>query len=159
MRATLRYRLPIDCIPDRFEHGQIDRCAAIRQYAEARAGVPDGSGIPLSLRRCAGYSRDRLGRSPAPILEFRNSSRTGEARVNLHEYQAKKLFADYGMPVSAGIAADTADDAVEAARRIGGSRWVCKVQVHAGGRGKAGGVKVVGSLDGVRGFAENRSTR
>ena len=75
--------------------------------------------------------------------------------MNLHEYQAKKLFADYGMPVSAGIAADTADDAVEAARRIGGSRWVCKVQVHAGGRGKAGGVKVVGSLDGVRGFAEN----
>ncbi|MDE0452809.1 MAG: ADP-forming succinate--CoA ligase subunit beta [Gammaproteobacteria bacterium] len=75
--------------------------------------------------------------------------------MNLHEYQAKKLFADYGMPVSAGIAADTADDAVAAAKRIGGSRWVCKVQVHAGGRGKAGGVKVVESLDGVRGFAEN----
>ncbi|MCY3819198.1 MAG: ADP-forming succinate--CoA ligase subunit beta [Gammaproteobacteria bacterium] len=75
--------------------------------------------------------------------------------MNLHEYQAKKLFADYGMPVSAGIAADTADNAVAAARRIGGSRWVCKVQVHAGGRGKAGGVKVVESLDGVRGFAED----
>ena len=75
--------------------------------------------------------------------------------MNLHEYQAKRLFADYGMPVSAGIAADTADAAVAAAAQLGGSRWVCKVQVHAGGRGKAGGVKVVDSLEGVRGFAEH----
>ena len=67
--------------------------------------------------------------------------------MNLHEYQAKRLFADYGMPVSPGIAADTVDAAVAAADELGGSRWVCKVQVHAGGRGKAGGVKVVDSLD------------
>ena len=74
--------------------------------------------------------------------------------MNLHEYQAKQLFADYGMPVSPGIAADTADEAVAAAVEMGGSRWVCKVQAHAGGRGKAGGVKIAESLDGVRDFAE-----
>ena len=74
--------------------------------------------------------------------------------MNLHEYQSKQLFAEYGLPVSKGKAVDTAEDAVKAAEELGGSRWVCKVQVHAGGRGKAGGVKVVDSLDEVRGFAE-----
>jgi succinyl-CoA synthetase beta subunit len=74
--------------------------------------------------------------------------------MNLHEYQAKQLFAEYGLPVSKGYAVDTADEAVDAAREIGGDRWVVKVQVHAGGRGKAGGVKVVDSLDAVRAFAE-----
>ena len=74
--------------------------------------------------------------------------------MNLHEYQSKDLFRQYGLPVSRGIAVDTADEAVEAARELGGDRWVCKVQVHAGGRGKAGGVKLVQSLDDVRGFAD-----
>lgn len=74
--------------------------------------------------------------------------------MNLHEYQAKGLFAEYGLPVSIGHAVDTADEAVAAAEKIGGKRWVCKVQVHAGGRGKAGGVKLVDSLDGVRAFAD-----
>lgn len=74
--------------------------------------------------------------------------------MNLHEYQAKSLFADYGLPVSEGYAVDTADEAVEAAQKIGGDRWVVKVQVHAGGRGKAGGVKLVDSLDEVRAFAD-----
>ena len=74
--------------------------------------------------------------------------------MNLHEYQSKQLFAEYGLPVSKGKAVDTAEDAVQAAEELGGSRWVCKVQVHAGGRGKAGGVKVVDSLDEVRDFAE-----
>ena len=73
--------------------------------------------------------------------------------MNLHEYQAKALFADFGLPVSKGIAVDTPGDAVEAARELGGDRWVCKVQVHAGGRGKAGGVRPVEDLDGVREFA------
>ena len=75
--------------------------------------------------------------------------------MNLHEYQAKELFADYGLPVSQGYAVDTADEAVAAAEKIGGERWVVKVQVHAGGRGKAGGVKLVDSLDEVRAFADN----
>ena len=74
--------------------------------------------------------------------------------MNLHEYQAKQLYADYGLPVSTGYAVDTADQAVEAAKKIGGKRWVCKVQVHAGGRGKAGGVKLADSLDEVRAFAD-----
>ena len=74
--------------------------------------------------------------------------------MNLHEYQAKKLFAEYGLPVSEGYAVDTADQAVAAAEKIGGTRWVVKVQVHAGGRGKAGGVKLADSLDDVRAFAD-----
>lgn len=73
--------------------------------------------------------------------------------MNLHEYQAKQLFAEYGLPVSTGFAVDTAEAAVEAARKVGGDRWVVKAQVHAGGRGKAGGVKLVSSDDEIRAFA------
>jgi succinyl-CoA synthetase beta subunit len=74
--------------------------------------------------------------------------------MNFHEYQAKGLFADYGIPVPKGELATTADEAVEAAKKVGGSQWVVKAQVHAGGRGKAGGVKLVNSLDEVRAEAE-----
>ncbi len=74
--------------------------------------------------------------------------------MNLHEYQAKGLFKEYGLPVSEGYAVDTADEAVAAAEKIGGDRWVVKVQVHAGGRGKAGGVKLADTLDEVRAFAD-----
>ena len=74
--------------------------------------------------------------------------------MNLHEYQAKSLFAEYGLPVSEGYAVDTADEAVAAAEKIGGDRWVVKVQVHAGGRGKAGGVQLADSLDEIRTFSE-----
>jgi succinyl-CoA synthetase beta subunit len=65
--------------------------------------------------------------------------------MNLHEYQAKQLFAEYGLPVSKGIAVDTPTAAGLATAEIGGDKWVIKVQVHAGGRGKAGGVKLVDS--------------
>ncbi|TPE48886.1 ADP-forming succinate--CoA ligase subunit beta [Maribrevibacterium harenarium] len=75
--------------------------------------------------------------------------------MNLHEYQAKQLFAEYGLPVSTGYAVDTPEEAVEAAKKIGGDKWVVKAQVHAGGRGKAGGVKLVDSLDEVKAFAAN----
>ena len=74
--------------------------------------------------------------------------------MNLHEYQGKQLFAEYGLPVSKGVAVDTPKQAVEAAGEIGGDRWVVKAQVHAGGRGKAGGVKLVTSKDEIRAFAE-----
>ncbi len=74
--------------------------------------------------------------------------------MNLHEYQAKQVFAKYGLPVSQGIACDTADEAVAAAQELGGERWVIKVQVHAGGRGKAGGVKLVSSEAEIRAFAD-----
>ena len=56
--------------------------------------------------------------------------------MNLHEYQAKQLFDEYGLPVSKGIAVDTTEEALAAAREIGGERWVIKAQVHAGGRVK-----------------------
>src|SRR6056297_45476 len=74
--------------------------------------------------------------------------------MNLHEYQAKRLFADYGIPVPAGRPAETADAAVAAAEELGGDLWVVKAQVHAGGRGKAGGVKLCRSADEVREAAE-----
>jgi succinyl-CoA synthetase beta subunit len=70
--------------------------------------------------------------------------------MNFHEYQAKELFASYGIPVPAGTVAWTPDEAVVAAQNMGGHMWVVKAQVHAGGRGKAGGVKLVRSLDEVR---------
>ncbi|MBP7611021.1 MAG: acetate--CoA ligase family protein, partial [Steroidobacteraceae bacterium] len=65
--------------------------------------------------------------------------------MNLHEYQSKQLFARYGIPVPSGFVATTPAEAVDAAKRLGGAVWVVKAQVHAGGRGKAGGVKVVKS--------------
>ena len=74
--------------------------------------------------------------------------------MNLHEYQGKALFAEYGLPVSTGFAVDSAEAAIKAANDIGGERWVVKAQVHAGGRGKAGGVKLVDSPEAVGQFAE-----
>ena len=74
--------------------------------------------------------------------------------MNLHEYQAKQLFADYSLPVSTGYAVDTPKAAVEAAKSLGGDKWVVKAQVHAGGRGKAGGVKLVESYDEVAEFTQ-----
>jgi len=73
--------------------------------------------------------------------------------MNLHEYQGKQLFAEYGLPVSKGIAASSAEEAFAAADKIGGDNWVVKAQVHAGGRGKAGGVKLVSSKSEIEDFA------
>mgnify|MGYP002633337598 CR=1 FL=1 len=73
--------------------------------------------------------------------------------MNLHEYQGKQLFAEYGLPVSTGYACDTPEEAAAAADKIGGKQWVVKAQVHAGGRGKAGGVKLVSSKDEITAFA------
>jgi succinyl-CoA synthetase beta subunit len=70
--------------------------------------------------------------------------------MNLHEYQAKEVFRSYGIPVPNGQVAASAEDAVAAARALGGAVWVVKAQVHAGGRGKAGGVKLARDLDAVR---------
>ncbi|MGQ0287175.1 ADP-forming succinate--CoA ligase subunit beta [Pasteurellaceae bacterium 22721_9_1] len=74
--------------------------------------------------------------------------------MNLHEYQAKQLFRQYGLPVSEGYACQSVEQALEAVGKLGGSQWVAKCQVHAGGRGKAGGVKVVKSAQEVRSFFE-----
>ena len=73
--------------------------------------------------------------------------------MNLHEYQGKALFAEYGLPVSIGQAVDTPEAAEAAANAIGGDKWVVKAQVHAGGRGKAGGVKLVDSPAEAKDFA------
>jgi succinyl-CoA synthetase beta subunit len=75
--------------------------------------------------------------------------------MNLHEYQSKILFAEYGIPVPAGYPATTPDEAVKAAEKLGGDLWVVKAQVHAGGRGKAGGVKLAKSSDEVRCYADD----
>jgi len=74
--------------------------------------------------------------------------------MNLHEYQAKQLFAEYDLPVSTGFALDDAEKIASACDEIGGNKWVVKAQVHAGGRGKAGGVKLVGSKEEAKEFAQ-----
>ena len=74
--------------------------------------------------------------------------------MNLHEYQAKQLFAEYGLPVSKGIAVGSADKVADAIKEIGGDKWVIKAQVHAGGRGKAGGVLLVDNAEEAIAFAK-----
>src|ERR1700726_3444340 len=69
--------------------------------------------------------------------------------MNIHEYQAKAVLREFGVPVPRGVPAFTVDDAVKAAHDLGGPVWVVKAQIHAGGRGKAGGVKVVRSIEDV----------
>jgi succinyl-CoA synthetase beta subunit len=70
--------------------------------------------------------------------------------MNIHEYQGKAVLREFGVPVATGIPAFTVDEAVKAAEKLGGPVWVVKAQIHAGGRGKAGGVKVVKSIDDVK---------
>ncbi|WP_458701475.1 ADP-forming succinate--CoA ligase subunit beta [Sulfurospirillum sp. 1307] len=73
--------------------------------------------------------------------------------MNVHEYQAKEIFAKYGVPVPRGILANSVEEAVENAKKLGGSVWVVKAQIHAGGRGLGGGVKVAKSLEEVEKYA------
>ncbi len=74
--------------------------------------------------------------------------------MKIHEYQAKALFSEYGIPVPKGQAAFSLDEALAAASTLGAPPYVVKAQIHAGGRGKGGGVKVARSLEEVRGRAE-----
>lgn len=74
--------------------------------------------------------------------------------MNIHEYQAKELLKSYGVPVPNGAVAYSDAQAASAAEELGGSRWVVKAQIHAGGRGKAGGVKVANSIEEVRQYAD-----
>ncbi len=75
--------------------------------------------------------------------------------MNLHEYQGKELLAKYGLPTTRGEIASNAEEAKDVANRLGGKNWMVKAQVHAGGRGKAGGVKFVSSIDEVMSVARN----
>ena len=74
--------------------------------------------------------------------------------MNLHEYQGKLLFAEYNLPVSKGEVIFDAKNAIDACNKIGGTKWVVKAQVHAGGRGKAGGVELIDSPDQAEVFAK-----
>ncbi|MGE0527160.1 MAG: ADP-forming succinate--CoA ligase subunit beta [Bdellovibrionales bacterium] len=74
--------------------------------------------------------------------------------MNIHEYQAKEVLKRFGLPTLKGEVAQTPDEAVKAARGIGGNLWVVKAQIHAGGRGKGGGVKVAKTLDDVKALAQ-----
>jgi len=74
--------------------------------------------------------------------------------MNIHEYQGKEIFRKYGVATPRGFPAFSVDEAVGAAKTLGGSVWVVKAQIHAGGRGKGGGVKVAKSADDVRAIAQ-----
>ena len=74
--------------------------------------------------------------------------------MKIHEYQGKEILSTFGVPIPRGMACFSVDEAVAAARQLGGSAWVVKAQIHAGGRGKGGGVKVARSLEEVRQYAE-----
>src|ERR1700757_1850661 len=73
--------------------------------------------------------------------------------MNIHEHQAKAVLAEFGVPVPRGYPAFSVDEAVAAAEKLGGPVWVVKAQIHAGGRGKGGGVKLARSIDEVRDLA------
>jgi succinyl-CoA synthetase beta subunit len=75
--------------------------------------------------------------------------------MNIHEYQAKQILRDFGVKTPQGRPAFTVDEAVDAAKELGGDLWVIKAQIHAGGRGKAGGVKLAKSIDEVREHADD----
>ena len=70
--------------------------------------------------------------------------------MKIHEYQGKQILREYGVPTPRGFPAMSVDEALDAAKKLGGKVWVVKAQIHAGGRGKGGGVKVAKSLDEVR---------
>jgi succinyl-CoA synthetase beta subunit len=74
--------------------------------------------------------------------------------LKIHEYQGKQIFREYGMPTPRGFPAMSVDEAVEAANKLGGKVWVVKAQIHAGGRGKGGGVKVAKSVEEVRSLSK-----
>ena len=75
--------------------------------------------------------------------------------MNIHEYQAKSLFKDYGLSVLEGGIAFTAEEAVEVAKKIDCNKWIIKAQIHAGGRGKGGGIKIANSLIEVKDLASS----
>ena len=74
--------------------------------------------------------------------------------MNLHEYQAKQILAEYQLPISQGIVCQSADEVASALKRLNGESWAAKCQIHGGGRGKAGGVKLVHSEEEARRFAD-----
>src|SRR4051812_14726496 len=95
-----------------------------------------------------------LHKGLALLLCARFPPSTGANSMNIHEYQAKEVLRGFGVPVPQGKPAFTVEEAVAAAQALGGPVWVVKAQIHAGGRGKGGGVKVVKSIEDVKKEAE-----
>src|SRR5213075_2724463 len=136
------------------------QCAGVHAPHRDACRSADG-GNPDVCRRDAGRARRRREAVPArPVPRSRDLERDretlvsemvqGEGSVKIHEYQGKQIFREYGMPTPRGFPAMSVDEAVEAAKKLGGKVWVVKAQIHAGGRGKGGGVKVAKSIDEVR---------
>src|SRR6185369_2863669 len=94
---------------------------------------------------------------PASQFRARRSPRfptfPRDSLMKIHEYQGKEILRNFGVPVPRGIPAFTVQEAVEAAQKLGGPVWVVKAQIHAGGRGKGGGVKLAKSVDDVKSLA------
>src|SRR5437773_6610691 len=92
-------------------------------------------------------------RAPRGCRTIRPSDRSGKTSMKIHEYQAKGILREYGVATPRGVPCFSVDEAVKAASELGGKAWVVKAQIHAGGRGKGGGVKVVKSESEVREWA------
>src|SRR3569832_43271 len=103
----------------------------------------------VANRRLQAYSASaaapRRARTHPPVSR--------ETLMKIHEYQGKEILRNFGVPVPRGIAAFTVQEAVEAAQKLGGNVWVVKAQIHAGGRGKGGGVKLARSMDDLKKLA------
>ena len=76
------------------------------------------------------------------LINIVKKIKTKKSKMNIHEYQAKKLFREYGLNILKGNVAFSSDEAVDIAKKIDSSKWVVKAQIHAGGRGKGGGIKI-----------------
>src|SRR6185369_7404864 len=95
----------------------------------------------------------RPDKSRRPPLGYPPSSSSRDNLMKIHEYQGKEILRNFGVPVPRGIPAFTVQEAVEAAQKLGGPVWVVKAQIHAGGRGKGGGVKLARSVEEVKSLA------
>src|SRR6185369_899428 len=131
-------------------------CASAR--TKARTSRSSSIAVTRSTRpatRCAGIIRSGTGaRAHRRPERARQDTQGGDAVVKIHEYQGKEIFRRYGVPVPRGIPAFSVDDAVKAAQSLGGPVWVVKAQIHAGGRGKGGGVKLARSIGDVGALAQ-----
>src|SRR5262249_55034533 len=146
-RCALHYRCG-RCREDRRDQlaGRTEK--AIRPFGQCRARPDQGHQA----------RQGRLERFQVPGSGFQEPCWTwhpepgtwSEATMNIHEYQAKSVLAKFGVPVPRGGVAYTPAEAEQVAQSLGGALWVVKAQIHAGGRGKAGGVKLAKSLDEVK---------
>src|SRR4029078_3191539 len=106
---------------------------------------PLHAALPIYMRNCS-FSARRAARGRC----YHTGPRGRNTRMKIHEYQGKDLYRKFGVATTSCVPCFSVDEAVEAAKKLGGRVWVVKAQIHAGGRGKGGGVKVAKSLDEVR---------